>query len=98
MTEHVYESDYKAYVRVQAMFYPDGRSPVPIALWWEDDTIYMIDRVGEIRRAASTKAGGLGIRYACSIRGKTVFLYYEDESQRWFVERKTPKPPSSAQK
>ncbi len=92
MTERTYESEYKAYVRVQAMFYPDGRPPVPTTMWWEDDTQYTIDQVGEIRRAASTKAGGLGIRYACMIRGKQVFLFFEDECQRWFVERKKPKP------
>ena len=91
MKENTYESAYKAYVTVQAKFFPDGRPPVPTELWWEDGRHYEVDRVLDIRPAASLKAGGLGIRYTCKVLGKTVCLFFEDENSRWFMERKDPK-------
>jgi hypothetical protein len=92
MVEREYESEYKAYVRVQALFYPDGRPPEPQIIWWEDGRQYEIDNVGQVCRAASTKAGGIGIRYSCRVRGKSVYLYYDDAGQKWFMERREPKP------
>jgi hypothetical protein len=37
------------------------------------------------RRAASLKAGGVGIRYTCLICGGQHYLFYE-ENYKWFVE------------
>ena len=90
MVEKTYQSPYKAYVQVQATFYPDGRAPTPTEIVWEDGRRFSVDRVTDIRRAASTKAGGLGIRYTCCIRNREAYLFYEDENQRWFMERKEP--------
>ena len=45
-----------------------------------------IDRVLDVRRAASLKAGGMGIRYTVRINGKQSYLFYEEP--RWFVEAK----------
>ena len=39
-------------------------------------------------RAASRKAGGVGLRYTVMIGGKRHHLYYEDNF-KWFVEAKT---------
>ncbi|MBQ3514507.1 MAG: hypothetical protein IJA32_12050 [Lachnospiraceae bacterium] len=36
-------------------------------------------------RAASLRAGGVGMRYTCIIDGKESHLYYEDNNM-WFVE------------
>ncbi len=58
----------------------------PLSLVWEDDTVYNIDRVTDVRRMASTKAGGIGERYTVNINGKQSYLYYE--APRWFVEAK----------
>lgn len=38
-------------------------------------------------RAASLKAGGVGMRYTCMVEGKAVHLYYEDDNH-WFMEKK----------
>ena len=78
------EKARKIYVEVNAKFYPDGRM-IPKEIIWQDGTRYEIDRVTDMRRAASLKAGGTGIRYTCEILGGTHYLYYE-ENQRWFVE------------
>ena len=75
----------KVYVKVTASFDTDGRV-TPLSLVWEDETLYTIDRITDIRRAASLKAGGMGIRYTVIINGKQSYLFYEEP--KWFVERK----------
>lgn len=87
MKEILYENEYKVYVKVEAHFYPDGQV-LPVALWWEDGRRYTVDRVLDVCRAASLKAGGLGIRYSCRVHSKHVYLFYEDGTGRWFMERK----------
>lgn len=49
-----------------------------------DGRAFRIDRVLEVRRAASLKAGGVGWRYKCRIQGRERYLFYEDPA--WFVE------------
>ncbi len=75
----------KVFVAVTTAFDTEGNM-VPLSLTWEDGTIYQIDRVLDVRRAASLKAGGLGIRYTVRINGLEKFLFYEQP--RWFVEGK----------
>lgn len=57
----------------------------PKAIVWEDGRVFDIDRVLDVRRAASLKAGGLGMRYICRIRGKEVKLFNDDG--HWFMEK-----------
>lgn len=58
----------------------------PLEVTWEDGRIFEIDRITEVCRAASMEAGGLGIRYTCSILGKTTYLFLDDT--KWFMEGK----------
>ena len=58
---------------------------IPRSLRWKDGTVYEIQRVNDMRRAASLKAGGVGMRYTCMIDGRESHLYYEDNNL-WFVE------------
>ena len=76
----------KKYVEVGAVHRTDGQT-LPVLLWWEDGRSYQIDRVLDIRRAASLKAGGVGRRYTCRICGKERYIWMEDDG-RWFVETK----------
>lgn len=80
-----YENPQKVYVDVLAAFSRDGKLR-PLVLKWEDGRRYSIDRVIDVRRAASLKAGGIGIRYTCMVQGKQTYLFFEED--RWFVERK----------
>lgn len=73
----------KVYVEVTAAFSPDG-TVLPLKITWQDGTIYEIDRVLDIRRAASLKVGGCGLRYTCRIRGQETYLFWDED--RWFVE------------
>lgn len=75
----------KVYVTVVAVFSSEGVL-LPKSFIWEDGREYQIDRVKDKRRAASTKAGGVGERYTCVVEGKEVFLFYEDNNM-WFMER-----------
>ncbi len=73
----------KVIVEVIARFDREGKI-TPLAILWEDGRRFEIDRVLEARRAASLKAGGIGLRYTCMIGGRSAYLWYEDP--RWFVE------------
>lgn len=67
-------SSAKVYADVDAHFCKDGRR-------------FEIDKVTQVARRASMKAGGCGIRYTCIVEGKQGCLFYEVD--KWFVERKT---------
>lgn len=59
----------KVYVNVMAEFTNDGRL-LPRSFIWKDGHVYEIQKVTDVRRAASLKAGGAGIRYTCIVDGK----------------------------
>ena len=75
----------KVYVEVTAKFDTDGII-TPLSVTGEDGKVYEIDKVLDKRRAASLKAGGIGMRYTCRILGRESYLFYEEP--RWFVEAK----------
>ena len=75
----------KVFVSVYVEFDTEG-ALTPISFVWEDGTRYNVDKVLDVRRAASLKAGGAGMRYTCVVRGKQTYLF-QDEN-RWFMERK----------
>jgi len=58
----------------------------PRLIRWADGSVYPIDRIKYRCRAASTKVGGIGMRYTVVVGGKERFLFNEDD--RWFVEAK----------
>ena len=68
----------KKYVEVTAHHNAQGFVR-PLILWWDDGRKYEIDRVLDVRRAASLKAGGIGIRYTCRILGKERYLYLDED-------------------
>ena len=67
----------KVYVEVIARFDTDGNI-TPLSVKWEDGTVYEIDKVIDKRRAASLKAGGIGMRYTCRILNQQSYLFYEE--------------------
>mgnify|MGYP000532063624 CR=1 FL=1 len=72
-------NENKIYVDVNATFTKDGML-LPKSFVWEDGVEYEISKVKDIRRAASLKAGGAGMRYTCVVDGKEVYLFYEDNN------------------
>ena len=73
----------KINLKVQAEFDIDG-SIRPTSIVWEDGRTFAIDRILDVRRAASLKAGGMGMRYTCRICGKVVYLF--NDEKHWFME------------
>ncbi|WP_303870470.1 hypothetical protein [Acetobacterium wieringae] len=76
----------KKFVEVVVRF--DGNGIIPLEIHWPDGRVFEIDRVLDVRQAASVAVGGIGIRYKCKIGGKERLLFYEEP--RWFVEAKSP--------
>jgi hypothetical protein len=71
-------STAKVYVGVNARFEPDGRM-LPLSVTWEDGREYEVDRVLNVCRAASLKAGGVGMRYTVRIGGKETYIFFEED-------------------
>lgn len=84
------DNPIKVYVAVTARFDEDGQL-YPLSVRWEDEREYAVDRVLDVRPAASLRAGGAGIRYTIRVQGTRTYLYREGE--RWFVERREPHSP-----
>ena len=84
------ETDLKVYVSVIEVRHKDGRL-FPLSIVWEDGRRFKIDKVLDVRPAASLKAGGAGMRYKIRIRDRETFLYLEEDKSgaKWFMERKT---------
>lgn len=57
----------------------------PLSIIWHDGREFAVDKIVDIRMAASLKAGGQGIRYICRICGKEIHLFCDDGI--WFIEQ-----------
>ena len=75
----------KEYVSVTARFDCDGNL-IPVAIHWRDGRYFEIEKVLDIKYAASVKEGGADIRYSCRIAGQRRYLFLEEN--RWFVDSK----------
>ena len=56
----------------------------PLSIIWEDGRTFSIDKILDKRKKASTKGGGMGLRYTVRIMGKERFLFLNEYT--WFVE------------
>lgn len=77
----------KVYVDVSVRFDAQG-GMTPVSIFWSDGTEYEIDRILDVRKAASLKAGGFGLRYTVRIQNRERYLFFEqgEKVERWFVE------------
>ena len=75
----------KIFVQVEVKFDLEG-TMTPTSIQWEDGRKFEIDRILDVRRAASLKAGGQGIRFTIRIQGNQRYLYFDEPL--WFVEGK----------
>lgn len=86
MSEVVRLENCKVYVSVTAVFTKEGKL-VPKSFVWKNGHVYDIQKVTDVRRAASLRAGGAGLRYTCIVDGRESHLFYE-ENNLWFVEER----------
>lgn len=57
---------------------------IPLYILWEDGRRFEIDKVLDVRLRASTKGGGMGLRYFVRIGQNERFLFLDGII--WFVE------------
>lgn len=77
---------YKRYIDVVTMIDKSG-GIVPLMLVWDNGMKYQIDKVLEVRNAAS-QVGGCGVLYRCRVGGVERNLFFE--RNRWFIESTRP--------
>ncbi len=82
----------RLYVEVVANFTLNGNI-TPSEIVWEDGKHYKIDKVLDMRQAASLKVGGQGDRYLVRIGRHKRYLFFERSADltgrnvgRWFIE------------
>lgn len=73
----------KEYVQVEALFTPEGYL-IPKNIVLGDGRKYTIDKIVDVRLAASRKPGMPPLQYTCQIWGQKCFLYFEDNN-KWFT-------------
>lgn len=78
---------HKVFVPVIVRHEPDG-SMKPLCVEWEDGRKFEVDKILDIRRSASLKAGGCGFRYTVRMKGRQAYLFYDLSDKKWFVEAK----------
>lgn len=57
---------------------------IPLTLIWDNGKKYGIDRVRDIKKMASTKGGGMGLRYSVTIKQYERYIWLDENV--WFVE------------
>lgn len=80
----VYE---KVYVSVIVKFLSDGGMR-PLEIVWTDGRRYVIDRVKYISNAPTHVSTVTAKRYTVMVNGVEKYLFFEDNNERWFVERR----------
>ena len=56
----------------------------PLKIIWEDGKTFDIDKVLDIRKAASTRGGGKGLRYLIRIKNHERYIWLDE--YYWFIE------------
>lgn len=77
-----YHNPDKHYTDVKVLFDKQGNI-TPLSMTYNDEE-FEVDRITDIRPAASLKSGGAGIRYTCFVDGKKTYLFLEEN--KWFYE------------
>jgi hypothetical protein len=84
------ESESKEFVDAYVAHLAKDGKTVPFLFYRQDGTKFVISLVTETRKAASTRAGGAGMRYTCRTRQKGYereFIHYLfNDGLYWFIE------------
>ena len=70
-------------ISILAKMQKNGRV-IPLKILWNDGRIFEIDRILDIRKAASTRGGGKGIRYTIRIKNQERYVWLDEYF--WFIE------------
>jgi hypothetical protein len=75
----------KVFVEVLCNYQESGYVK-PLKIKWPDGREFEIDKILDVRKAASHNVGGQGYRYTCRICNKEKYLFLEED--KWFMEGK----------
>lgn len=73
-----------AYVDVLTLITAEGKR-IPKQIIWEDGRVFVIDSYKQCGMVLSL-GGKCGVMYKVKIRGKDKKLYYDQESNKWFLD------------
>jgi hypothetical protein len=82
--EQSYKGYQKKYVSVDCTISSDGKL-IPKTIHYDDMHKFEVDKVLEMREAASLKVGGCGIRYKVRIMNKETYIFFDDGEFKWFI-------------
>lgn len=74
----------KEYIRVYAVFTIEG-NVIPKSFLFSDGNVYKIDKIKNVERKASTKAGGSGLRYTIIVSGQEKYVFRDED--KWYIEK-----------
>lgn len=74
----------KVFVKVRGDFDMNGQF-TPLLFRTEEGPVVRIDRILDVRPAASLRSGGKGIRYLCRVEDARVYLFRDED--KWFLEK-----------
>jgi hypothetical protein len=77
----------KKYVDVQCLYTKEPKV-IPLIIYFDEYHKYEVDKVIDVRKGASLKVGGQGLRFTVRVCGKETFLFYDSCDNKWFVEEK----------
>jgi len=86
-SDHIYFQNHKIPVSSKLLA---EHKVIPLKIMTEYGDTLIIDKITDIRREASTKAGGLGDRYTCLATHqmddiqKQIYVYKDDDE--WYME------------
>ena len=86
------ERRYRKEVSVDVFYSLTGKKK-PLRIHWEAEGVtkkLKIDEVLECVPRASLLAGGAGLRYQVRIGRTTTYLFFDEQTETWFVEAKQP--------
>ena len=85
------ESPTKEFVDVIAVHWAQTGKTEPVRIQMEGGVVLVVSKVLDVRRAASLRAGGQGIRYDCRVANENdgflfrMYLYHDGDY--WFTEK-----------
>jgi hypothetical protein len=85
--EQSFKGYQKKFVKVDCTITEIGQL-IPRRIYYDDLHVYEVDKVLEVRKAASLKVGGNGLLYRVRIMNKETRIFFDNYNFKWFIENK----------
>jgi hypothetical protein len=85
--EQSFKGYQKKFVKVDCTITELGQL-IPRRIYYDDLHVYEVDKILEVRKAASLKVGGNGLLYRIKIMNKETRIFFDDYEFKFFIENK----------